>query len=442
MVFLVKINREMRDKMNNLKKDRSIANLLIFTMSKYISSFGGNVYAFGVGLYILSMTGSAMSFAISMVCSVAPRIIFGPLAGTWADSFSKKKIIVYTQLIQSFSLFGVLFYSITFDFSLLVIYFTTIVLSICSTLSSVTFSSSITNLVNEEHIQRATSLNQSAISFATIGAPVIGGLLYGLFSIENFLLINASTYLISAIIDTNLRFKSVYKSTEDTQGNKSGILERLKEGFSYLRQNDLLYSTILPIAIWVNFFAISMQVGLPYIIVEKMKLSSFQFGIIEGSLAAGMLLMSLVLSTTKEITKPLVVMKASLLFLSVLLMGLILPLIVHLTSFITFIYYVLLVSLFGVSVVFLNTPLYTLMQKTIPDMYKGRVFGLVETIANIISPISIIFYGLLFDYVNSIWVLIGSSVALLLITLIKMSKVSVLDIFISKTNLNKENNAK
>ena len=168
---------------------------------------------------------------------------------------------------------------------------------------------------------------------------------------------------------------------------------------------------------------------MPYIVVEKLQLSPFQFGIIEGSLAVGMLLMSLVLSTTKQITKPLVVMKASLLTLSVILLALILPLSIELTSSITFIYYVALILFFGVAIVFLNTPLYTMMQQTIPDSYKGRVFGFVETLANIISPVAILFYGLLYNYVNSIWILIGSSIALLLVTLIKMSNTEVLDIF-------------
>lgn len=415
--------------MDNLTKKSSNLNLLIFTISKYISILGGNVYAFGIGLYILNITGSAINFAISMVCSLIPRIIFGPLAGAWADYFSKKKIIVITQLVQSFSLFGVLFYAINFEFSLIVIYVTSVVLSICSTLSSVTFSSSITSLVNEEQIQKATSLNQSAISFAAIGAPVIGGLLYGLSSIENFLLINASTYLISGLLDMNLRFKHINEFSDSHQESKDKLLNRLKEAFLYLRQNDFLYSTILPIAIWVNFFGVSIQVGLPYIVVEKLQLSPFQFGIIEGSLAVGMLLMSLVLSTTKQITKPLVVMKASLLTLSVILLALILPLSIELTSSITFIYYVALILFFGVAIVFLNTPLYTMMQQTIPDSYKGRVFGFVETLANIISPVAILFYGLLYNYVNSIWILIGSSIALLLVTLIKMSNTEVLDIF-------------
>ena len=54
-----------------------------------IAMLGANVMAFGISLYILAMTGSAMSFATNMICSVLPRALVAPLAGYVADNFSK-----------------------------------------------------------------------------------------------------------------------------------------------------------------------------------------------------------------------------------------------------------------------------------------------------------------------------------------------------------------
>ncbi|MGC4378897.1 MFS transporter [Fictibacillus sp. Mic-4] len=306
------------------------------------------------------------------------------------------------------------------EISLPLIYGTTAILSVCSTFSSITFSSSIPNLVNEGQIQKATSLNQSAISLATIGAPIIGGLLYGVLSIQTFIAINAVAYLFSAALDSFLKFEKPDLGDNLNSEQTRNIWVEIKEGFTYVQSNYILYKVILPVGLWVNFFGVSMQVGLPYIVVQRLKLTSYQFGLIEASLAIGMLLMSIFLSTREETRKPLITMRISLIILSFLLGMMAIPLLLPASSSFNFVYYLGLLLAFGLTIVFLNTPLYVLVQKTTPEQYRGRVLGLVETVANVIAPISMIFYGFLFDYLNPVWILLASGLVLFLITIYKM----------------------
>ncbi|WP_026677477.1 MFS transporter [Fictibacillus gelatini] len=406
--------------MNILTQNQGKVNLTIFSISKFLSALGGNIYAFGMGLYILSLTGSAGNFAIGMACSAVPRILVGPVAGAWADRFSRKKIIILTQLIEVLTLGGFFVISFLIEISLPLIYGTTAILSVCSTFSSITFSSSIPDLVNEGQIQKATSLNQSAISLATIGAPIIGGLLYGVLSIQTFIAINAVAYLFSAALDSFLKFEKPDLGDNLNSEQTRNIWVEIKEGFTYVQSNYLLYKVILPVGLWVNFFGVSMQVGLPYIVVQRLKLISYQFGLIEASLAIGMLLMSIFLSTREETRKPLITMRISLIILSFLLGMMAIPLLLPASSSFNFVYYLGLLLAFGLTIVFLNTPLYVLVQKTTPEQYRGRVFGLVETVANVIAPISMIFYGFLFDYLNPVWILFASGLVLFLITIYKM----------------------
>ncbi|MGH2318798.1 hypothetical protein ACRC6Q_13630 [Planococcus sp. SE5232] len=60
-------------------------HLYTFTASKLISTFGSSVYAFGISLYVLALTGSAASFAINLICSILPRSLMAPFAGYAAD---------------------------------------------------------------------------------------------------------------------------------------------------------------------------------------------------------------------------------------------------------------------------------------------------------------------------------------------------------------------
>ena len=154
-----------------LKLKRATYHLWTFTISKIISTFGAQVYSFAISFYILQLTGSASSFAMNLICSILPRTLVAPFAGYVADNYSRKMIVIVAQIATTIAIGGLLIVSLTAGLSLLAIYTTTVILSITSLFSGVTFSSSITGLVDEARIQKAMSLNQISISFAAIGSP-------------------------------------------------------------------------------------------------------------------------------------------------------------------------------------------------------------------------------------------------------------------------------
>lgn len=163
------------------KLKRGSYHLWTFMTSKLISTFGANVYSFAISFYILQLTGSATNFALNLICSILPRTIAAPFAGYVADNFSRKRTIILAQAASVLAIAGLLTVSLMNGLSLTAIYITTCLLSLTSTFSGITFTSSISGLVDENRIQKAMSLNQMSISLASIVAPALGGVLYGQF---------------------------------------------------------------------------------------------------------------------------------------------------------------------------------------------------------------------------------------------------------------------
>ncbi|MGB9977422.1 hypothetical protein [Thermovenabulum sp.] len=60
-------------------------------LGKSISLLGSYLYNFAISLYVLKMTGSGLSFSLSLVAGTLPRVIFGPFSGVLCDNFSRKK---------------------------------------------------------------------------------------------------------------------------------------------------------------------------------------------------------------------------------------------------------------------------------------------------------------------------------------------------------------
>lgn len=401
-----------------LKLKRATYHLWTFTISKLISSFGAQVYAFAISFYILQLTGSATSFAANLICSILPRTLIAPFAGYAADNYSRKAIVIIAQIATTLAIGGLLVVSLTTGISLIAIYITTSILSVTSAFSGVAFTSSITGLVDEKRIQKAMSLNQMSISFASIGSPAVGGLLYGFVSMPVFLIMYIVASLIAIALESTMNFKLFAKRKEAVVGEpKETMLQSMKAGLVYLKRQEIIM-VIIVVSLFINFLFGAFTVGYSFILIEKMKMAPQHFGITEGAYAVGMLLMSIYLSMRKEVKFPLLVGKRGIMGMSIIVAGIALPLILGMPYYGMFAYYAVLMFSFGVINIITNTPMMVMMQKMIDDDYKGRVFSILETMSIALMPLGMVLYGFLYDIFPAQWILISSSVLLVGVVLV------------------------
>ncbi|WP_277584701.1 MFS transporter [Psychrobacillus antarcticus] len=400
-----------------LKLKKATYHLWTFTISKLVSTFGAQVYAFAISFYILQLTGSASSFALNLICSILPRTLVAPFAGYAADKYSRKMIVIVAQIATTIAIGGLLIVSLTAGLSLVAIYSTTVILSLTSLFSGVTFSSSITGLIDEGRIQKAMSLNQMSISFAAIGSPAIGGLLYGAVPMHVFLIMYMIASVIAVMLESTMDFKLFAKRKEVVEGEaKEPMLESMKAGFHYLMKQPIL-KTMVVISLFINFLFGAYQVGYSYILIEKLKMNAQHFGFTEGAFAIGMLLLSIYFSVRKELKFPFLVSKWGIIVMGVIMGAVALPLLINISYPVVVVFYVIIMFFFGASMIITNTPIMVMMQKMIEDDYKGRVFSILETCAMALMPLGMVLFGFLYDVFPAESILIVSSILLILVTL-------------------------
>jgi len=397
------------------KYKKATYHLWTFTASKLIAMLGTNVLSFGISLYILAMTGSATSFATNMICSVLPRALVAPLAGHVADNYSKKRTILLAQAGTILTVGGLLLYTETVGMSVYAIYVATVFNAICSAFSGVTFSSAIATLINPERLQRAMSFNQLSVSIAAIGGPVIGGMMYGFFSMKVFLIVNMIAYSIAFLLEATMNFNLYSTRGEDVKKEK--IWEGLTSGFRYIKQQKVI-KTVMWMSLWINLFFSAIVVGGTYIIIELLKVKSAHFGFIEASGAFGMLIASIYFATRAEIKVPLRFSKISLLLLASSLSLAVFPLLMKLSYLTIVIFYIVIYFIFAIFEMGINMPIGVYMQKLISEEYRGRVFGLMETMAMSMMPIGMMVYGILYDTLPATAILLSTSAIIVTITLV------------------------
>ena len=74
--------------------------------------------------------------------------------------------------------------------------------------------------------------------------------------------------------------------------------------------------------------------------------------------------------------------------------------------------------LFGALGVITNTPLGVLMQTSIEEEYRGRVFGIIEMMAMSAMPVGTLVFGILYEFIPAQYILIVSGLILIGIVLL------------------------
>ncbi|SOC37242.1 transmembrane secretion effector [Ureibacillus acetophenoni] len=409
------------------KLKRATYHLYTFLVSKMISSLGANVYAFGMSLFILSITGSALSFAANLIFSIVPRTILSPIAGIIVDRFPRKAIVLIGQAGTVLTISGLLIYSLIFGLSIPAIYVTTVFYSICSTFTGIAFTASIANLVDEERLQKAMSFNQLSLSIAGIGGPIVGGMLFGLLPIELFLVINIVAYGTAFFLESTMNFKLYSKDQEQPREQKEeSMIGSFKEGFAYLKTKQVI-ANLLWVLLLLNMFFTAVNVGISFILVEKLKMDYTLIGFVEAGAAIGMLVFSIYFAARSNVKYPLLFSKRSILGMSILVSAISIPLLIAFSSGVNFVYFFIVMFLFGSLGVLTNTPIGVLLQKEVDENYRGRIFGILEMMAMGMMPLGSLIFGILYDLVPAEYILIISSITLIIIVLVFLRR-SVLEI--------------
>ena len=278
-------------------------NFIIIVIGQIISLFGNAIQRFSMSLYLLEFTGSTAAFSRILAISTIPYILFAPIAGRLSDKVNRKKIMVYLDLFCSVLIGGYAFILLRGRDSELIVGTVMFILSMCYTLYGPAVTSSIPQIVEEEKLTSANGIINQVSSIVNFVGPILAGLLYGLLGIKLIVIINAVSFLVSAIMELFLDIPDVTKTEEsevdsDKEENKLFTMDFVKKSFvdmkntfMYLkREKKIILGIIASYALCNIFLVPILSIIAPYFINILLGLSSQVYGIVEGICVLGMIL--------------------------------------------------------------------------------------------------------------------------------------------------------
>ena len=272
-------------------------NFIIIVIGQIISLFGNAIQRFSMSLYLLEFTGSTAAFANILAISTIPYILFAPIAGKLSDSLNRKKIMVYLDLFCAFLIGGYAFILFKGNDHELIVALVMFILSICYTLYGPAVVSSIPQIVENDKLVSANGIINQVGSIVNFVGPILAGLLYGILGIKVIVIINACSFLLSAIIELFLDIPDAFKIDAEKKEKLLSIdfikksFSDMKESFIYLKREKKIVLGIIASYAFCNIFLVPiLSIVAPYFINILLGLPSEVYGIVEGICVLGMIL--------------------------------------------------------------------------------------------------------------------------------------------------------
>ncbi len=398
---------------NNFKK------FLLLWAGELISSVGGGLTSFGLGVYIFQKTGSAASMALVTLLGFLPTLLLSVPAGVLADRYDRRLLMMIGDGCSALGIIYIFICMMRGGATLPQICIGVFVSSVFSALLEPSYRATITDLLTKEEFSKASGLVSLAGSARYLFSPVIAGFLLTLSDVKLLLMIDICTFFLTVIGAAIVRKGIGSKKAE----KREAFFKSIKEGRQILSAKKGVLILVVISSV------ITLFMGMFQILAEPLILSfsdAKTLGIAETVCASGMLVSGVVLGI-KGIKGNFVRTLGLALMLSGIFMS-------GFGLFESIVPICIFGFMFFAALPFANNCLDYLARTNIPDEAQGRAWGMIGFISQLGYVVAYAISGAAADALGSIGGRgVGRGAAMVVVLAGILMALTALAIFIPKS---------
>jgi DHA3 family macrolide efflux protein-like MFS transporter len=367
------------------------------------SLLGSQLVGFALVWHLTETTGSAKVLATAAMMEWLPRVFIGPLAGAIVDRWDRRRVMLAADSLIALATAAMIYLGWSGQLEIWHIYLLMMVRSIGGAFHFPAMTASTALMVPEEHLSRIQGLNQLLQGVMNIAAPPLGALLVQFMPLHGVLGVDVITAALA--IFTLLLIQIPQPKVEDSsKTEKLSIWGDMRAGFVYVWEWSALRK-ILGLAVLINAISVPAIILLPLLVTKEFGGEAIEVAAIQSAFAIGFLVGGLLLAVWGGLKRKIVTATLGIFGSAV---GMLLVGIAPGTAF-----WIATGGIFiaGFTNVLTNGPTFALLQTVVAENMQGRVFALVISLANAMTPIGLLISGPLAE-VNGIrtWFLLTSIV--------------------------------
>jgi MFS family permease len=353
-------------------------------LGQLVSNFGDTLHYIALVVLVFHLTGQGVAVAALVTAEILPVLFLGPVAGVVIDRFSRKAVLIGSDLVRALLVLTLLWPQGAWH-----AYLVAAGLAAGTTFFNPTVQAVIPALTTEEQRLAANSVAWSTGRLVQIVASAVAGGLIAFFGTRVVFGLNAATFLVSALLIAQLRIPA--HAGQIGEGAKRGLESFIRDaraGLNFAR-NDRFVSRLLLVQSLASFAVGATGAMLVVLSEQHLGLPPAGFAWLIGAIGVGALVGPLIPNTLATDYRD-----ARWLFVPYVIRGIgdVLLAIVTPLPLAMLILFVYGLNTSTGMVVFSST-----VQGAVPDGVRGRVFTLLDVSWNAMRLLSLAIGGLVVD---------------------------------------------
>ena len=391
--------------MNDTQHSGWQKRILLFLTSQCITLFGSTLVQMSLVWYATMQTSSGTWVATFTVCSYLPQFLISFLGGVWADRYHRKKLIIGADLLIAVATFIMVLAipQISSESTLLGgLLVMSIIRSLGAGIQMPAVNAVIPQLVPEDQLMRYNGIYVTMQSIVNFVAPAAAGVFFTISTLRMTLMID----IITAVLGTGL-LSCLTLPKQNTSVEKASAVSDMELGMKYAF-SDRLIGKLLIIYGLFTFFCVPAGYLAGLLVRRVFGDTYWHLTAVEVVGFLGMMAGGVIMSTWSGVKNRGKTLAGGLFVFGSLVIGM------GISN--NFILYLALMVCYGIALTVVQTVITTILQEKTDICMQGRVFGLLGTMYAGFLPIGMAMFGPLADILPLQWIMIGSGIALMVIS--------------------------
>lgn len=198
------------------------------------------------GWLVYSLTNSPLQLGLVTAARGLPLLLFGVVAGVAADRYSRKGLVIVSQVVNAILHLILATLILTGGIQIWHIYVTALLAGTVQTLSQPARQVLIHDLVGEKHLPNAIALNAAVFNMGRSVGPAIGGVLIQAFGVAVSYYTQAALYALATVWTTQIKIPKSSLPVGYSKGSAhESFFKSAREGFSYIGSHRLILAIIV-----------------------------------------------------------------------------------------------------------------------------------------------------------------------------------------------------
>jgi MFS family permease len=363
-----------------------------FWTGQTISNLGSSFTFLALPLLVFQLTGSAVNLAATTAAYFVPYLLFGLVIGAWVDRVDRKRMMILVDFGRAAVIASIPALAAVDALSVWWIYAATFLTATLTIAFDSGEFAAVPSLVDREDLVTANGRIQASYQGAQFIGPILaGGLLGAGLDVEDVLLVDAASFLVSAAALGMVR--GSFNAPGDPEREPTSLRRDVVEGLRYVLGHPVLRNISLMMAMF-NFVGTTTIAQLVLFAKERLDASNAEVGFLFSAGSAGIVVLGLLAGRIRRRLSFSVAALGALMLYGVL----------------TFVFawtemYWLALPLWGLISglgIFFNINTISLRQEIVPSHMLGRVVSIAGVLAWSAIPLGTLLGGWLIEATGAV----------------------------------------